>query len=112
MDAPTTAQEIKAAYRRLKDWTETTMICRKELALAQNNLKAAEGQVWAGSNETERKAQKMAGTERERLAEYLKTAELASNECELALARLALDEIHDLMRLAEWHNGPYFQTQE
>jgi multidrug resistance efflux pump len=100
MDAPITSEEIRNTYRRLKDWTELAMVTRRDLALAQNDLKNAEGQIWPGSNETERKAAKMAGTERERLTEQVKTVELMNNERELALARFALDEIHDLMRLA------------
>jgi hypothetical protein len=100
-----TAEAINNTYARLKDWTERATHARQALSVTQFALKEAEAQVWPGTNETERKAARMSGTQEARLNEQNATLALLRDECELTCARLALDEIHDIMRLAELAQG-------
>ena len=113
MDAPTTAQEIKAAYRELYRATANAMDAQRVVNAARNALKDAEAvlrlsdTVTAGKRVEDRDAilAGMTGTERTEL----RRAEdaLAAAEREQALAKIAVNELRELLRLAEWHNGPY-----
>ena len=111
MDAPTTAQEIKAAYKELYRATANAMDAQREVNAARNALKDAEAvlrlsdTVTAGKRVEDRDAilAGMTGAERTEL----RRAEdaLAAAEREQALAKIAVNELRELLRLAEWMTG-------
>jgi hypothetical protein len=106
MDAPTTQQEIKAAYRRLYCATANAMQQTILVAAAKFTLTECEAQNWPGGNETERKAARMTGTQEVRRQLFEAEQQYAALECEQALAKIVVNELRELLRLAEWHNGP------
>jgi hypothetical protein len=84
-----TAADIRAAYRELYRATANAMDAASLLAQVRVALKDAEAQIWPGGNETERKATMRAGT-------------AIAREREQAQARIRVDELRTLLRLAEW----------
>lgn len=118
MDAPTTPQEIKAAYKALYTATANAMDAQRQVNAARYALKDAEAvltnseAVAAGKNAETRAAilAGLTGTERAELRRA--EDDLAAAEREQALAKIAINELRELLRLAEWHNGPYFQPQD
>jgi hypothetical protein len=118
MQAPTTAQEIKTAYTQLYKATASAMNANREVAEARYMLKDAEAvlsiseAVAAGKN-AEARAAILAGLTTVERAELRRVEDaLAAAECEQALAKIIVNELRELLRLAEWHNGPYFQPQD
>lgn len=110
MDAPTTAQEIKAAYKALYTATANAMQAARKDWLAAEALKDAEqSRVWTGSNEGERKANMRDNTVDVRLGAQIAHAALLAAEREQALAKIAVNEIRELLRLAEWDNTSYYR---
>jgi hypothetical protein len=101
-EAPATAADLRAAYRELYRATANAMNAASLLAQARVALKDAEAQVWPGSNETERKATMRAGTAIAREREQLAAIYTAETECDLALAKIRVDELRMLLRLAEY----------
>ena len=105
MDAPTTPQEVKTAYKALYTATANAMDAAQITQIARYRLTEAEAQNWQGNNETERKAARMIGTQEERRALQDAEVEQASTEREQALAKIVVNELRELLRLAEWHSG-------
>ncbi|NTU64904.1 MAG: hypothetical protein HGB05_16260 [Chloroflexi bacterium] len=106
MDASTT-QEIKAAYRALYDATANAMQANKAVTAYRYALKDAEAVLIApgnipGKNAEERAANLYTMTAAERAE--LRNAEnaLAGAEMEQALAKIAVNELRELLRLAEF----------
>lgn len=97
-----TVKTITDTYARLRFWIDEATIARQSLTETQYKIKEADAQVWPGSNEAERKAAKLTATAELRQKEQEQAAHLARTEMEVQMARLALDEIHDLMRLMEF----------
>jgi hypothetical protein len=108
MDAPTTQAEIKTAYKELYAATARSMAASREAAEARYVLKDAESvlaiseAVAVGKNAEARAAILFGLTTVERAE--LRRAEnaLAAAECELTLARIVVNELRELLRLAEW----------
>jgi len=99
---PTTPAEIKAAYKVLYLATANAMDAAQNTQITRYRLAEAEAQNWPGGNETERKAARMAGTQEvRREVQDAEVAQLAA-EREQALAKLAVNELRQLIRLAEW----------
>lgn len=107
MDAPTNPAEIKAAYKSLYMATENAMDALRAVNAARSVLKDAEAigtvteVVQAGKNAETRAALLLSFTSAER--EELRRAEeaLTAAEREQALAKIVVNEIHTLLRLAE-----------
>jgi glycine/D-amino acid oxidase-like deaminating enzyme len=95
MNAPTTSQEIKSAYKALYTATANAMDAQRTVNASRAALKDAEAVLMtSGSERTE-----------------LRRAEdaLAATEREQTLAKIVVNELHTLLRLAEWESGqPYF----
>ena len=112
MDAPTTQAEIKTAYQHLYATTANAMDAQREANAARYALKDAETAlmnseaVAAGKNAETRAAllAGLSGAERTELRRAEET--LAQAEREQALAKIVVNELRELLRLAEWHNGP------
>jgi predicted nucleic acid-binding Zn-ribbon protein len=108
MDAPTTAQEITAAYKRLYAATANALEMQQEVSAVRAGLKEAEaahirnGATDAGKNAEQRAALLMGLTETERRTLQGAEDALAALEVEQALAKIAVNEIRELLRLAEW----------
>lgn len=115
MDAPTTAQEIKAAYKRLYTATANALEMQQEVNAVRAALKDAEaahirnGAADAGKNAEQRAAILSGLTELERRTLQGADDALAALECEQALAKIAVNELRDLLRLAEWDNTSYYR---
>jgi hypothetical protein len=101
-EAPATAADLRAAYRELYRATANAMNAASLASQARVALKDAEAQAWPGGNETERKAALRAGTVMAREREQLAVNCAAETECDLALAKIRVDELRMLLRLAEY----------
>ena len=118
MDAPTTAKEIMDAYKALYRATAKAMDAQREVNAARNALKDAEAvlrlsdTVTAGKRVEDRDAILAGLTGAERTELRRAEGALAAAECEQALAKIAVNELRELLRLAEWHNGPYSPPQD
>ena len=118
MDAPTNQEQIKAAYRRLYSATANAMSAAHDVSEARSELKSAEaihtssGALDAGKNADARAAILYGLTTPERIT--LRTAEdaYAAADLERTLAQIAVNELRELLRLAEWHSGQPYYTED
>ena len=115
MDAPTTQAEIKAAYKELYRTTANAMAAQRDANAARVAVKAAEavlttsGATDAGKNAEARAAILFGLTGAERAELSRAEDALAAAECEQALAKIAVNELRELLRLAEWDNTSYYR---
>jgi hypothetical protein len=98
---PVTADSVRVAYRELIQATARAQLDARDLAFAERDLKEADAQLWPGSNETERKAAKLAATASKRDAAFQLEMLAKSSENALAIRKLELDEQKTLLRLME-----------
>jgi hypothetical protein len=106
METPLTAENIRAAYRALYMATANAMDAVRQERLAQEALKDAEqSRVWVGSNDAERKANMRDNTVDVRIDALAAANALAVAQREQVLAKLVVDELHDLLRLAEYEQA-------
>jgi hypothetical protein len=116
MDTPTTEQEIKGAYKALYVATAQAMDAQREVNASRYALKGAEAvltnseAVTAGKNAEARAAilTGLTGIERAELRRA-EDAQLAA-ERELALAKIAINELRELLRLAEYERTVEWPT--
>jgi hypothetical protein len=107
MDAPTTQTEIKAAYRRLYTATANAMEAQKQVNTALFLMKEKEfsairdGATDAGKNAEQRAAILAHITEPLRALLSEREYALLDAEREQALAKIAVNELRELLRLAE-----------
>jgi hypothetical protein len=115
MDAPTTQNEIKGAYKRLYCATANAMSAAHDVTAARNVMRDAEAvlttseAVAAGKNAEQRAAILFGLTAIERTELRRVEDALASLEYEQALAKIAVNELRELLRLAEWDNTSYYR---
>ena len=118
MDAPTTPQEIRAAYKALYTATANAMDAQRQLTSVRAMSKDAEAvltltdAVKAGKNADERAALLYGFLAPER--SELRKAEdvLAAAEREQALAKIAVNELRELLRLAELEVAGYYADRQ
>jgi hypothetical protein len=108
MDAPTTAQEIKAAYKELYLATANALDAQRAVNARRYTLKDSESvltnseAVAAGKNAETRAAILFSMTGVERLELRRAEDDLAAAEREQTLAKIVVNELRELLRLAEW----------
>jgi len=116
MDAPTTPQEIKAAYKALYNATANALDAQRTVNAKRYALKDAEatlttsGALEAGKNAETRAAILTGLTGVDRLALRLAEEDLAAAEREQALAKIVVNELRELMRLAELESAAFYRN--
>ena len=116
MEAPTTQEQIKAAYKNLYQTTANVLDAQRDVNAARNAFKDAEATlttseaVQAGKNAETRTAILFSMTAPERAEVRHAEDTLSAAERELALAKISVNELRELLRLAEYERTVEWPT--